>query len=338
MEENCLGNLRTLCIDRIQWMNHCDFQIFEGIIVQCPHLEYLKIPQFEILGSLAFIFYDANASPEKEHLIRPIIRYLDRFRNPITSSSKDISFRPTLSKSKKLYIDVVEFEDFKLCSSEIFYELSRKCLECNAVLMNVYFVPRDAVFRNQQDIVESFASMFGFIKIDFHAELWKNLEVMECWIEDFPDDFELTLRQLSFLRTIAKINTVRSLTIRLSVDDPDICSAALEACVGQVYGGIQKLILRRHPLNPENKVRIPPEFGNSFVNVKYLYLQEIDSTNEDFRRLWPNLPNLVDLFVYKCPYLTQDSFLGEIIDGEEKEPPILQMTSTARNNIRKQFF
>ncbi|ODM98785.1 hypothetical protein Ocin01_07903 [Orchesella cincta] len=304
-----LDNLRVLSIDRIQWMKHSDFSLFEGIIMKCPNLEYLKIPEFEILGSLAFIFYDANTQPEVQNLIYPLIKYLDTYR------TKEIS--------SKLYIDVVEYEDFKLCSSEAFYDLSRKCMDANAVLMNVYFVPRDAALRNQEDIVESFASMFGFIKIDFHAGLWRNLEVMECWIEDFPEDVDLTTRQLEFLKTIPKIHSLKSLTIRMSVEEPEICSAALNACVGQEYSRISKLILRRHCLNASDPVRIPIGFGKAFANIKHLYFQELDSKNEDFQHLWPDLVNLEELFMYKCPYLTQEAFLGS---DPDEEPPILKLS------------
>lgn len=314
--------LRVLSIDRIQWMNHGDFLLFHNLIMKCPNLEYLKVPEYEILGSLAFIYFDQNASPEKEHLIRPIIQYLDYYRCP--SENKVVSKQ---RQQTKLYIDVVEFEDFKLCSSEIFYELSRKCLECNAVLMNVYFVPRDAVLRNEQNIVESFASMFGFIKIDFRAELWKNLEVMECWIEEFPEDLELTMRQFEFLKTVSKIEKLRSLTIRMSVDDPDICSRALEACVGQQYKGIKKLILRRHQVTPDSYVKIPSGFGQAFCNLRFIYFQELDSRNEDFQRLWPTLNNLEELFVYKCSHLTQEAFIGS--GSEEHDIPLLKLTSTA---------
>ncbi|CAL8108992.1 unnamed protein product [Orchesella dallaii] len=310
-----LDNLRILSIDRIQWMKHSDFALFEGIIMKCPNLEYLKIPEFEILGSLAFIFYDANTQPEVQNLIHPLIKYLDEFR----CGKNWNTYRP------KLYIDVVEYEDFKLCSSEAFYDLSRKCMNCNAVLMNVYFVPRDAVQRNQEDIVESFASMFGFIKIDFHAELWRNLEVMECWIEDFPEDVDLTTRQLEFLKTIPKIKSLKSLTIRMSVEEPEVCSAALDACVGQEYCRIKKLILRRHSLNASTNrpVKIPVGFGRAFSNVKHLYFQELDAKNEDFQHLWEDLVNLEELFMYKCPYLSQEAFLGSDSKGE---PPILKLT------------
>lgn len=315
---DCFQYLRVLSIDRIQWMNISDFPLFEDLIMKCPLLEYLKVPEYEILGSLAFIFFDQNASPDKEHLIRPLIKYMDHYRH---FSSKD---NPRWRKCK-LYIDVVEFEDFKLCSSELFYELSRKCLECNAVLMNVYFVPRDAVLRDEQNIVESFASMFGFIKIDFHAELWKNLEVMECWIEDFPDDLDLTIRQFEFLKTVSKIKSLRSLTIRMSVDDPEICSGALEACIGQTYPQIKKLILRRHQVVPDIFVRIPVGFGNAFCDLKFLYFQELDARNEDFEALWPSLTNLEELYVYKCPYLTQEAFIGS--NDKDEEASVLKLTS-----------